>query len=85
MKNFLLLIVLSTSLLSGCAKLDQSILVKEGDDILDCGELANELEFAKNLGENAPPRRRYIRALQEKKQCVPKPKISILIGVSGSL
>ena len=79
------MIVLCSSLLLACAKSDQSILVKEGDDLLDCGALANELVFAKNLGENAPSRRRQIKALQDKKQCVKKPEISISIGVSGSL
>ena len=83
--NFVLVIVLFSSLLLACAKPDQSILVKEGDDLLDCYALANELVFAKNLGENAPSRRRHIKALQENKQCFKKPKISISIGVSGSL
>ena len=81
----LIMIVLCSSLLLACAKPDQSILVKEGDDLLDCSALANELVFAKNLGENAPSRRRHIKALQDKKQCVKKPEISISIGVSGSL
>ena len=85
MTNSVIMIALCSSLLLACAKSDQSILVKEGDDLLDCGALANELVFAKNLGENAPSRRRHIKALQEKKQCVKKPEISISIGVSGSL
>ena len=85
MINSILAIFLSFSLLIACAKPDESILVKEGDDLLDCGALANELVFAKNLGENAPSRRRHIKALQDKKQCVKKPEISISIGVSGSL
>ena len=85
MTNSVIMIALCSSLLLACAKLDQSILVKEGDDLLDCGALANELVFAKNLGENAPSRRRHIKALQDKKQCVKKPEISISIGVSGSL
>ena len=85
MTNFVIMIGLCSSLLLACAKPDQSILVKEGDDLLDCGALANELVFAKNLGENAPSRRRHIKALQDKKQCVKKPEISISIGVSGSL
>ena len=79
------MIVLCSSLLLACANPGQSILVKEGDDLLDCDALANELAFAKNLGENAPSRRRHIKALQDKKQCVKKPEISISIGVSGSL
>ena len=79
------MIILSFSLLIACAKPDKSILVKEGDDFLDCGALANELKFAKNLGENASSRRRHIRALQKKKQCIKKPEITISIGVVGSL
>ena len=85
MTNSGIMIALCSLLLLACAKPDQSILVKEGDDLLDCGALANELVFAKNLGENAPSRRRHIKALQDKKQCVKKPEISISIGVSGSL
>ena len=85
MANSTLVIVLFFSLLIACAKPDESILVKEGDDLLDCGALANELEFAKNLGENASSRRRHIRDLQEKRQCIKKPEISISIGVTGSL
>ena len=85
MANSTLMIVLFSSLLIACVKPDESILVKEGDDLLDCGALANELEFAKNLGENASSRRRHIRALQEKRQCIKKPEISISIGVTGSL
>ena len=85
MANSTLVIVLFFSLLIACAKPDESILVKEGDDLLDCGALANELEFAKNLGENASSRRRHIKALQEKRQCIKKPEISISIGVTGSL
>ena len=85
MTNSVIMIALCSSLLLACAKPDRSILVKEGDDLLDCGALENELGFAKNLGENAPSRRRHIKALQDKKQCVKKPEISISIGVSGSL
>jgi hypothetical protein len=85
MTNSVIMIALCSLLLLACAKPDQSILVKDGDDLLDCGALANELVFAKNLGENAPSRRRHIKALQDKKQCVKKPEISISIGVSGSL
>ena len=85
MTNSVIMIALCSSLLLACAKQDQSILVKEGDDLLDCGALANELALAKNLGENAPSRRRHIKALEDKKQCVKKPEISISIGVSGSL
>ena len=85
MTNSVIMIVLCSSLLLACAKPGQSILVKEGDDLLDCAALANELVFAKNLGENAPSRRRHIKALQDKKQCVKKPEISISIGVLGSL
>ena len=85
MANSTLVIVLFSSLLIACVRLDDSILVKEGDDLLDCGALASELEFAKNLGENASSRRRHIRALQEKRDCIKKPDISISIGVTGSL
>lgn len=85
MTNSILVIFLSFSLLIACAKPDKSILVKKGDDLLDCRALANELEFAKTLGENASSRRRHIRALQEKRQCIKKPEITISIGVVGSL
>ena len=85
MTNSTLVIVLSFLLLVSCAKPDKSILVKEGDDLLDCRALANEYEFAKNLGENASSRRRHIAALQDKRQCIEKPEISISIGVVGSL
>ena len=85
MAKSILVIVLFSSLLIGCAKRDESVLVKEGDDLLDCRALANELEFAKNLGENASSRRRHIRALMGKKLCIKKPEISISIGVTGSL
>ena len=85
MVNSNLVIVFSFLLLIACAKPDESILVKEGDDLLDCRELANEFEFAKNLGENASSRRRHIKALQEKRQCIKKPEITISIGVVGSL
>ena len=70
MRNVLFGIILSPLLLSACAGSDRSILVRDGDDFLDCSELAIELDFAKNLGENAPARRRHIKALQEKKECV---------------
>ena len=85
MSNLIFMIILSFSLLIACAKPDKSILVKEGDELLDCRALANEFEFAKNLGENASSRRRHIKALQEKRQCIKKPEISISIGVVGSL
>ena len=85
MANSTLVIVLFFSLLIACTKPDKSVLVKEGDDLLDCVALATEFEFAKNLGENASSRRRHIRALQEKRQCIKKPEISISIGVFGSL
>ena len=85
MTNSITMIVLCSSLLLACANPGQSILVKEGDELLDCSALANELVFAKNLGENASSRRRHIKALQDKKQCVKKPEISMSIGVSGSL
>ena len=85
MANSTFVIFLFSWLLVACAKPDKSILVKAGDDLLDCGALANELEFAKKLGENASSRRRHILALQEKKQCIKRPKITISVGVVGSL
>ena len=85
MTKLTLVIFLFSSSLLACIKPDQSILVKEGDELLDCVALANELAFARNLGENASARRRHIKALQDKKQCVKKPEISISIGESGSL
>ncbi len=85
MTNSKLVAVLSFSLLIACAKPDKSTLVKEGDDLLDCRALAKEFEFAKNLGDNASSRRRHIKALQKKRQCIKKPEISISIGVFGSL
>ena len=71
-------------LLLGCAPLDRSILTRDGDEALDCVALKAEFDFAADLGENAPARRRHIRALQTEKQCVTLPKISISIGVSKS-
>jgi hypothetical protein len=85
MTNPIFKTVLLFLLMSACATSDKSILVKKGDELLDCGALADEFAFAKNLGENAAARRRHIKALQEKRECIPKPKISISIGVSGSL
>lgn len=85
MANSILVIVLFSSLLIACAKPDESILIKDGDDLLDCRALANEFEFAKNLGENASSRRRHIRTLQEKRQCIKTPEISISIGVTKSI
>ena len=60
------------------------IAAEHSKDATDC-EQANEFEFAKNLGANASSRRRHIKTLQEKKQCIKKPEISISIGVTGSL
>ena len=71
-------------LLLGCAPLDRSILTRDGDEALDCAALKAEFAFAAELDENAPARRRHIRALQTEKQCVTPPKISISIGVSKS-
>ena len=71
-------------LLLGCAPRDRSILTRNGDEVLDCAALKAEFDFAVELGENAPARRRHIRALQEDKQCVTPPKILISIGVSKS-
>ena len=71
-------------LLLGCAPPDRSILTRDGDEALDCAALKAEFDFAAKLGENASARRRHIRALQNKKQCVTPPKILISIGVSKS-
>ena len=71
-------------LLLGCAPLDRSILTRDGDKALDCAALKAEFDFAAELVENAPARRRHISALQTEKQCVTPPKISISIGVSKS-
>ena len=71
-------------LLLGCAPSDRSILTRDGDEALDCAALKAEFDFAAKLGENAPARRRHLRALREEKQCVTPPKISISIGVSKS-
>ena len=71
-------------LLLGCALSDRSILTHDDDEALDCAALKAEFDFAAKLGENAPARRRHIRALQEEKQCATPPKISISIGVSKS-
>ena len=76
--------VMSLFLLLSCAPSDRSILTRDGDEALDCVALKVEFDFAAELGENALARRRHIRALQEEKQCVTPPKISISIGVSES-
>lgn len=78
------LTVMLLFLLFGCAPPDRSILTHDGDETLDCAALKAEFDFAAKLGENAPARSRHIRALQEEKQCVTPPKISISIGVSKS-
>ena len=71
-------------LLLGCAPPDRSILTRDGDEALDCAALKAEFDFAAELDENALARRRHIRMLQEEKQCVTPPKISMSIGVSKS-
>ena len=71
-------------LLLGCAPPDRSILTRDGDEALDCAALKAEFDFTAELGQNALARRRHIKALQEEKQCVTPPKISISIGVSKS-
>ena len=68
--------------LSACAFQDRSLLTKAGDELLDCDALQAEMDFAANLGEDAPARRRHIKALQEKKQCISKPKVSVSFGFS---
>ena len=72
MSNSTLVIVLFSALLLAYAKPNQSIPVKEGDDLLACGALANEHVFTKNLGNNVPLRWRHTNALQDKKQRVKK-------------
>ena len=68
--------------LSACAFQDRSLLTKAGDELLDCDALQAEMDFAANLGEDAPARRRHIKALQEKKQCISKPRVSVSFGFS---
>lgn len=68
--------------LSACAFQDRSLLTKAGDELLDCDALQAEMDFAANLGEDAPARRRHIKALQEKKQCISQPKVSVSFGFS---
>ena len=68
--------------LSACAFQDRSLLTKAGDELLDCDALQAEMDFAANLDEDAPARRRHIKALQEKKQCISKPKVSVSFGFS---
>ena len=78
------LFFLFLSFVGACATADRSILTKEGDAFLNCGALESELAFAENLGKNAAARRRHIIAIQEEKQCLKKPKVSISIGISKS-
>jgi len=70
--------------LAGCLTTDKSILVKDGDDQLDCLALAKEYDHAVNLRENAAARRRHIRALQKQNACAKPPKVSISIGIFKS-
>ena len=72
---FLLLVCLNA-----CASNDRSMLTMAGDEFLDCAALEAEMELAGNLGEDAPARRRHIRSLQDKNQCISKPNISISFG-----
>ena len=66
--------------LNACASDDRSMLIMAGDEFLDCTALEAEMELAGNLGEDAPARRRHIRSLQGKNQCISKPNISISFG-----
>ena len=66
--------------LNACASNDRSMLTMAGDEFLDCTALNAEMELAGNLGEDAPARRRHIRSLQDKNQCISKPNISITFG-----
>ena len=89
MRLITVLVLFSCLLVGACTAPDRSILVKDGDEFLDCAALDAELDFAENLGENAPARRRHIKALQAEKQCVMSPnmmspRLSISIGVSKS-
>ena len=68
--------------LGACASQDRSLLTKAGDELLDCVALKVEMDFAANLGEDAPARRRHIKALQEKNQCISKPKVSMSLSFS---
>ena len=67
--------------IAGCISNDKSILVKEGDDQLDCPALAQEHDEADSLGINRSARQRHIRSLQKAKACDIPPKVSISIGV----
>ena len=58
--------VMLLCLLLGCAPSDQSILTRDGDEALDCAALKAEFDFAAELGENAPARRRHIRRFRKK-------------------
>jgi hypothetical protein len=66
--------------LNACASNDRSMLTMAGDEFLDCTALEAEMELAGNLGEYAPARRRHIRSLQDKNQCISNPNISISFG-----
>ena len=68
--------------LGACASQDRSLLTKAGDELLDCVALKAEMDFAVNLGEDAPARRRHIKALQEKNHFISKPKVSMSFGFS---
>jgi hypothetical protein len=67
-------IVILLVFLLGCAPPDRSIFTRDGDEDLDCAALKAEFNFAAELGQNAPARRRHIKALQKEKQCVTPPK-----------
>lgn len=81
MFKFIIKLLLLLSLLA-CTDRDQSILVKDGDELLNCKELEAELDFAHNLDENARARRRQIKKLQREKKCLNYPQINISIGIS---
>ena len=68
--------------LGGCISNDKSILVKEGDDQLDCPALAKEYDHADSLGVNKAARQRHIRSLQRAKACAIPPRVTISIGVT---
>ncbi len=68
--------------LGACASQDRTLLTKAGDALLDCKALQAEMDFAVNLGDDAPARRRHIKSLQQKNQCLSKPKVSMSFGFS---
>lgn len=77
-------LLITLACLGACASQDRSLLTKAGDALLDCAALQEEMDFAPSLGEDAPARRRHIKALQKKNQCISKPEVSISFSFSKS-